>query len=145
MSDSTDQIPSTSGMSHEQWQAAVFTAWIETRMEADRTLVALSGGGVGLLVTLLVAVGLGSMWMLLLYGAAFAAFMLALRAGLQLFKTNAEHLDEAFRSPKSAHENTGVRGQLTSLDRQLAWGFWVGVWLSVAVGGLALVSNGGRR
>jgi hypothetical protein len=130
-------------MDQQQWEAAVFTAWIETRMEADRTLVALSGGGVGLLVTLLVTVGAGSVWMLPVYGVAFASFMFALRAGIQLFKANAEHLDEAFKSPKSAHENIVLRNRLRSLDVQLEWAFWIGVWFSVAVGVLTLVTNGG--
>lgn len=41
----------------ELYLSAVINGWIETRMERDRTLLALSTGGVGLLVTLVTTVG----------------------------------------------------------------------------------------
>lgn len=43
-----------------QFYAASVTAWFNTRLEHDKSLLALSAGGIGLLVTLLTTVGVKS-------------------------------------------------------------------------------------
>ncbi len=57
--------------------SAVVGAWIETRMEKDKTLLSLATAGIGLLVTLLTAVGPSSVHELWLYAGAGASFIIA--------------------------------------------------------------------
>src|SRR4051812_12163082 len=61
---------------------AVVTAWVETAMEKDKTLLSLSTGGIGLLVTLLTTVGPSSNDELWWYAAAGTCFVLAVGVGI---------------------------------------------------------------
>lgn len=49
------------------YYSVLVNAWIQTRMERDKTLVTLSAAAVGLLVTLLTTVGINKEWIILLY------------------------------------------------------------------------------
>ena len=116
-----------------QWRSTMLDAWFQTRMEADRTLLTLSAGGVALLVTLLTTVGIPWIWVALLYGCAFTAFIVAIHAATAIFKDSADHIMEAATDAAQAH-NSPLRERLRKLDDRLKKAFWVGVGFSIAVG-----------
>ena len=86
----SEDLPPTKTSQPEWVNSTLTTAWIDTRMEADRTMVALSAGGIGLLLTLLTAVTVPRSWILWLYGLAFLGFLLAIGSGLAVFQLAAE-------------------------------------------------------
>jgi hypothetical protein len=47
--------------------SVMLDAWIQTRMALDKSLITLSAGGVGVLVTLLTTVGVARPWQIYLY------------------------------------------------------------------------------
>lgn len=116
---------------HDNWTTTLVQAWIENRMELDRTIIALSAAGIGLLVTLLTTVEIAWWWITLVYAYAIGAFVLAIRAGLAIFRVNAEHLEHAITDSE-----TGVNIQLTEMDRRLRRRFWSGVGATIVVGAL---------
>jgi hypothetical protein len=78
------------------YYSALVGAWIETKMERDRTLVTLSAAGIGLLVTILTTAGIASQrWILWLYGGAFLGFVLTLLATLVVFGRNSRLIEQA--------------------------------------------------
>ena len=119
----SEDLPTPAKTSLPEWVSSTLTtAWIDTRMEADRTMVALSAGGVGLLVTLLTAVTVPRSWILWLYGLAFLGFLLAIGSGLAVFKRNANHLEEALADLEAAHSSR-TRKKLRALDWLLMLSF----------------------
>jgi len=89
-----------------QKQLALYTAlveaWIETRMEKDKTLLGLSTAGIGLLATLLTTVGPTSAPQLWLYGFAGLAFIGAIVTAVWIFDRNSQHLEDVIHQ--------GIRG-----------------------------------
>jgi len=107
--------------------SAMVQAWVDTRMELDRTIVTLSAGGVGLLATLLTTVGVTRSWHLWLYGTATLGFLSALVLALTIFQGNAALIEEAIGIRKG---RTVVR----TMDRDL--------WLAFSVGTAGLLAIG---
>ena len=57
-----------------EFYSAGLTAWYNTRLEHDKSLLTLSAGGIGLLMTLMTTVGVSSAESLVLYICALVAF-----------------------------------------------------------------------
>jgi hypothetical protein len=75
-----DQDPVPHDPNQAEWYAANLAAWFATRLEHDKSLLTLSAGGIGLLITLVSTVGIHSAESLILYILAFIAFVLCLAA-----------------------------------------------------------------
>ena len=67
-------------------------AWIETRMERDKTIIVLSAGGIGLLVGIVSTSGVESAWELTFYAVALLAFLGAILVCLWVLRRNAGNL-----------------------------------------------------
>src|SRR5690349_13573065 len=74
------------------YYAACVQASVDTLMERDRSLLTLSAGGIGLLVTLLTTVGATSICHLLLYAAATLAFLVSIISALAIFSRNSTRM-----------------------------------------------------
>ena len=121
------------------FRSAVIGAWITTRMEKDRTLLALATGGIGFLATLLMTVGPSSWLVLMLYGAAGVSFLVAIVAALNIFDRNGPHLEDVLRNRTTEDDPT-----LQRLDRVLFGSFMLGVALTciiAALSGYLLMEN----
>src|SRR5260221_12045165 len=116
--------------------SAVLGAWIETRMEKDKTLLTLSTGGIGVLTTLATTVGPSSKAQLALYALACGCFAVAVITGILVFDRNSKHLDDIIRK-----QAVGTSETLTWLDRLLFGGFVLGVLLTGAIAILAGVQH----
>jgi hypothetical protein len=113
------------------YYGALVAAWVETRMEFDKTLLSLSTGGIGLLVTLLTTVGPSSNDVLICYGVAGALFVLVIAGCMWVFHRNAEYLESVVRNPQAEDDQ-----RLQDLDAFLPILFGSGVAMTLA---LALV------
>ena len=103
-------------------------AWISVNLERDRNLMTLATAGIGLLVTILVAVGIQSLWVIFLYAGAFVGFLATLVFSFQLYRANAKILSNEITNSDHGQPN------LRSLDRKAMWSFIVGVGLSISIG-----------
>lgn len=123
--------PTVDDLKQVEYYGAMVHAWIDTRMERDRTIVTLSAGAIGLLVTLLTTVGVPSGCVLLFYIVAFLGFGVALTAALWIFSANATYLEQvADRERQEAPDRT----LLGRLDGLMLGGLAAGVVFSIALG-----------
>lgn len=106
----------------------VASAWIETRMERDKTLVTLSAAAIGLLVTLLTTVGARSFLEVALFVCAALAFIVTLTVTLRIFARNSDHL-EAIAQGKSGGDPT-----LEKYDKFAVRSFLFGVVIFFLIG-----------
>jgi hypothetical protein len=124
----SDTQPDTNQMKEVEYYAANLNAWFNTRFEHDKSLLALSAGAVGLLITLISTVGVKSVETLILYILSLACFVVCLGALLWIFRRNAKHLEDVVRE-------TAVDDQLlNTLDRVAVSSFMFGVILSSIIG-----------
>lgn len=111
-----------------QFYSAVVNAWFSTRAELDRSLLTLSAGGIGLLITLLSTVGISCVVEVILYVVALLSFLVCLGSVLFIFARNANHLQEIIHSASTTDEVLGM------LDKAAAVSFLIAVVLSCAIG-----------
>ena len=76
-------------------------AWIETKMERDKTLVTLSSAAIGLLVTILTTVGTKRFWEIPFFALSVISFLLTIWSSLKIYQLNSEHLEDAIRGSSS--------------------------------------------
>jgi hypothetical protein len=119
-----------------EFYAALAAGWVDTRMEFDRTLIALSGAGIGLFATLLTTVGVNSRWEAISYGVGSLGFIGAITAGLWIFLRNADFFQKLVKGG-------GLEGDpvLKRLDRALVICFACGALGALAAGTLASISK----
>jgi hypothetical protein len=114
-----------------QHYSVLLSAWIQTRMERDKTLVALSAAAVGLLVTILTAVGLRRLWMAVLYAGAFTGFLITIWVGIRIYQLNSDKLEHELRG---ADSTTYKQIDLRPYDRWSTASFLIGAVFAIIIG-----------
>ncbi|MDP1871698.1 MAG: hypothetical protein Q8K61_08720 [Gallionella sp.] len=107
--------------------AAAFNAWFNTALEHDKSLLALSAGGIGLLLTLVTTVGLNSVLSLCLYFGALFFFATTIIAVLFIFRKNRVLISEILLDEKKTTN-------LKLLDNIALVTFGIGVVLIAILG-----------
>lgn len=112
-----------------EFYAASVTAWYESSLEHDKSLLTLSAGGIGLLITLLTTVGLGTAEALVLYVGAIISFVISLVSVLFVFRGNQKHIEDILSG-----KNQGADPVLSRLDGTAIWSFGIGVIFTAVIG-----------
>lgn len=110
------------------------TASLDNRMEIDKSILALSAAGIGLLTTISTTVSLRPGLQQWFGGLAVAAFLAAMISVLLVFKGNVKLIDRMFAG------NMSRDGYLASLDRLIAWSFGLGVVFTCAVAAVPIIT-----
>jgi hypothetical protein len=113
---------------HTAYYSALVGAWINTKMEKDKSLLTLATGGVGLLVTLLTTVGTKSSLVAVLYGVGFLLFLLSIISAVSIFGRNAKVIECLIGNEKPKER------YLNFLDRVMFWSFILGLVVAIAIG-----------
>lgn len=111
-----------------EYYAAKANAWFNTKLEYDKSLLVLSAGAIGLLVTLLTTVGVNSFVLLFVFFAAIISFVVCLFTILAIFLRNAKHLEELIAGRRTSDP---VLGFLDSLSIS---SFVIGIVLASIIG-----------
>src|SRR5258708_3002963 len=77
--------------------SATVNAWIQTRMEKDKTLLTLSSAAIGLLATLASTVGPSTLWQFWIYVVAGGCFVVTAVTSIVVFDRNSTHLEAVIR------------------------------------------------
>src|SRR5687768_11864406 len=77
--------------------SVLLNAYIQTKMEHDKTLVTASLGGIGIMLSVLSFAGLTAWWEISFFIGAFAGFIITILSALRIFKHNATHLENEIR------------------------------------------------
>ncbi len=101
--------------------SVLLSAWIDTRMERDKTLVALSAAAIGLLITILTTVGVNNELNLVLIVISFFGFGLCIWSSLLIYQLNSKHIENELRNESDKNIN------LEAFDKRSLLSFVVGV------------------
>lgn len=118
-----------------EFYAAKANAWFNTKLEYDKSLLVLSAGAIGLLITLLTTVGVDSFVLLFIFVASIISFVVCLVAVLAIFWRNAKYLEELIAGKRTTDPVLGF------LDSLSIFSFILGVILASIIG-LATATNG---
>jgi hypothetical protein len=124
----TFQAVNSQSEKHTAYYSALLAAWIDTRMERDKSLLALSTAGIGLLFTLLTTVGATSTRLIVLYGLCFLSFLISIVSAVTIFSWNAVLIQCLLRN------ETPRNRRLDVLDAAVFGGFIAGLILTVTLG-----------
>lgn len=105
----------------------ILSAWIESRMERDKTVITLSTVAIGLLVTIITTVGLNGFWQYCFAIIAFAGFIIAIFSCLHIYQFNAKHLEEVLRDKDGKNTSDLLR----NLDKLSSICFYTGVIFAI--------------
>ena len=105
-----------------EFYAASVNAWYSSALEQDKSLLILSTGGIGLLLTLLTDVGVSSCLTVCLYIGAVLSFLLSIVTVLRIFAGNRKYIEGVI-----AKNTESDAPELTKLDAIACWAFGVGV------------------
>ena len=106
----------------------LLSAWIETKMERDKTLVTLSAAAIGLLVTILTTVGAKHFWEIPLFAFAVISFLVTIWSSLTIYQLNSEHLEEAIKGSSVKDP------RLEKYDKQSVRAFIIGSVVTLLIG-----------
>jgi len=118
-----------------EFYSAQVTAWLNTRFEHDKSLLTLSAGGIGLLITVSLATGFKSTAALAIYCAALFSFVICLACVLWIFRRNAVHLENVVCGREERDP------MLSLLDKMAIASFMCGVLLASMLGVSAAVDS----
>lgn len=107
----------------------VLTAYFTSSFERDKSLLALSAGGIGLLITLLTAVGASDVAILILYIVALLSFLVCLGMVLAIFQQNSAYIRKAVADPTITPDPI-----LTVLDQIAIFAFATGALFTTVIG-----------
>jgi hypothetical protein len=120
-----------------EFYAAGVTTWYNTRLEHDKSLLALSAGGIGLLITLLTTIGVSSAEGLVLHLLAMFSFLLCLGAILIIFKKNSKHIEDVLKTGTQPFDDP----LLAKLDNIAIAAFAAGIIFSSVIGVSAAINS----
>ncbi|GAW97983.1 MULTISPECIES: hypothetical protein [Colwellia] len=115
--------------------SSTLNAWYTTRFEKDKHLLSLSSAGIGLLVTLLTAIGTNSVYTAIIYGLALICFLISIISVLGVFSRNSTYLE----SVVSGNDNNDVI--LTILDKTAVLSFVLGIIFTLLVGAFSSIEK----
>ena len=115
--------------------SVLLSAFINNKMELDKTLVTLSAAAIGLLVTILTAVGVENRWEIPLFMLAVLSFLTTIWCSLQIYKFNSAHLEAVIRG--SAEKDK----RLKIYDKWSIWAFFIGSFSALLIGVLSAYSQ----
>jgi hypothetical protein len=117
------------------YYSALVAAWIDTRMERDKSILALSTASIGLLFTLLTTVGAASVRVIVLYSGCFLLFLISIICSVTIFGWNAAYIQCLLRN------EAPQKRRLDILDGTLFGCFIAGLVLTVVLGIVVGVSK----
>jgi hypothetical protein len=132
---SNDHQVSVNDLKLVEYYAGKVNAWFNTKFEHDKSLLTLSAGGIGLLITLLSTKGVNSIESLILYVVALFAFIVCLGTLLWIFRRNAKHLENVIQGLETRDS------VLAFLDNTALASFLLGVLFSSIIGVSAAVHS----
>ena len=126
---------STPGPVADDMRVPLVTASLDNRMEIDKSILALSAAGIGLLVTIATTVSLRPGLQQWFGGLAVGAFLIAMISVLPIFSGNVKLINNMFAGDMSLDKS------LKRLDYVKAWSFGTGVVFTCAVGAVPIILN----
>lgn len=113
-----------------EYKSQAYASFYATSMEKDKTLLALSVGGIGFLVTLLNLAKLLHFWHIGLFLIASIAFVVSIHNILTIFGENKAYIIAITQD----HDSEYIENRLTVLDKRSVSAFYIGLALTICLG-----------
>jgi hypothetical protein len=110
-----------------EFYKACISAWYASAFERDKSLLTLSAGGIGLLMTLVRTSGISSIESLMLHIGAIISFLICLICTLTTFEKNKSHIEQIVND-KNPDDS------LKLLDKVAHWSFGIAIIFSTVIG-----------
>ncbi|CBL45539.1 Conserved hypothetical protein [gamma proteobacterium HdN1] len=115
--------------------AASVEAWISTSLELDKSLLALSSGGIALIITFISTVGLKTVEMAVMSICAILSFLVCVVSVLYIFRKNKDHLKKSIQGVEVSDPS------LAFADKIAAYSFGLAAILSAVIGVSAAINS----
>lgn len=112
-----------------EYYSATVNAWYNSALEHDKSLLTLSTGGIGFLITILTTIGASSNFQLVLYAFAILAFATCLITILIIFNANKIHLESVVQNTAQPNDP-----KLKNLDTIAFYSFILAIIISAIIG-----------
>lgn len=112
-----------------QYYMALVTAWINTKMEHDKTIITLSAAAIGLLITILTTKGTAERWHIWFFGFTFTCYLVAIITAILIFQENSVRIEHEVTNQDTHHDL-----KLQRLDNVVRWSFFTGTICFVIIG-----------
>jgi hypothetical protein len=119
-----------------QYYMALVTAWINTKMEHDKTIITLSAAAIGLLITILTTKGTAESWHIWFFGFTFICYLVAIITAILIFQENSVRIEHEVTNQETRHDL-----KLQRLDNVVRWSFFAGTICFVIIGVLSAIAQ----
>jgi len=110
-------------------------AWFSTKLEGTKSILAISAGGLGLLITLLTAFGVNNLTELLIYFGSIFCFLISIIFMISVFFRNAKFLSDM---NNGKDENDKILDLMHNIG---LWSFVIGIILAFLIGCSILINT----
>lgn len=110
------------------YYSALTNAWISTKFEKDKSLLTISAGAIGLLVTLLTTLEIPSLCLIGCFFFAFILFIITIICIIFVFERNAKHIENVLNDKDDDDKILKI------LDRTIVFCFIFGIIFTVIIG-----------
>jgi|SRR3989339_35652 len=108
---------------------ALLDSWVQTNIERDKTIIALSAGGIGLLVTLLTTVGVIGYLKIICVLGSFLGFTVAILIGINIFEQNGKHVENVLKGIKDKNSKLEINDRWLKVSFRFALGCMIALGL----------------
>lgn len=109
-----------------EYYSNLMNAWITTRMEKDKAILALSTGGIGVLITFFNNISIDNKISFFLYILALLCFIVSIYSAIKILSENADYCMAIMSEEEPENE-----GKIGTLDNLLVWSFLLGLAISI--------------
>lgn len=110
--------------------------WVDSRMEKDKSILAISSGAIGLLLTLSTQSGIKGPTQFAVYSLAILAFAVATVCAVVIFGANDDYLEAMIADQEATLEADKLGARLDRLDKILIGSFLCGIICAAVFTGL---------
>jgi len=111
-----------------QYYAVNLTAWFNTKLEKDKSIITISSAAIGLLVTILTTKGVQSLCQAVFFVFAFISFLTSIVTAINTLDKNAEQIE------KDLTNQGNINKQLSNNDLIISLSFYAGIIFTILVG-----------
>jgi len=112
-----------------EYYAATVNTWYNSTLEHDKSLLTLSTGGIGILITILTTVGISYIYQIIVYFISIFSFLICLITILRIFKENKTHIENIIKGSALPDDP-----KLKNLDNIAYYSFFIGIIFSAIIG-----------
>ena len=112
-----------------EYYSATVNTWYNSTLEHDKSLLTLSTGGIGILITILTTVGISYIYQIIVYFISIFSFLICLITILRIFKENKTHIENIIKGSALPDDP-----KLKNLDNIAYYSFFIGIIFSAIIG-----------